>query len=288
MFSWESFYVICALLIVPPVNQHQCKKKHHQRHQSAQWPLVPLSFTRCPFSHLVWMYINTTPGCPEWMCIRFTVSWKPQFDLGGHLGDVESMIHTQEQKPAEVRGRLSWNKQAAAQPSATEGFWKLLYHKGTQSALRLLLWVVLRTRKHTSFTRRGDVCMLAWPLSRCMCVLVYPRVRSYWACLYGTESVHNLGRTNNYFMSISNFFLGFHLQKRAWEELDNAGSWGTFSSVSLLLPTNRGLRLSNQPQRIHWLTHTWVQWVTFMHTYAYKHVWYSLAEKRLLLVEDNH
>lgn len=33
--------------------------------------------------------------------------------------------------------------------------------------------------------------------------------------IYVTESVHHLGRTNNYFLSVSNFVLGFHLQECA-------------------------------------------------------------------------
>lgn len=37
-----------------------------------------------------------------------TVSWKPQFDLGAHLGDVKSMIHNRtQQKLAEEREGFS-------------------------------------------------------------------------------------------------------------------------------------------------------------------------------------
>lgn len=38
MFSWESFYVICTVLIVPSINQHQCMKKHATNQLSdLQW-----------------------------------------------------------------------------------------------------------------------------------------------------------------------------------------------------------------------------------------------------------
>lgn len=85
-------------------------------------------------------------------------------------------------------------------------FLNLLYYKLTQSALRLLFWVMSRTRKHTSFTRRGSHCRCVHALLTLftlhMCACLSTRAQLLCMFIYVTESGHNLGRTNNYFIIV--------------------------------------------------------------------------------------
>lgn len=193
---------------MPSVNQETC-------HQSARWPPVPLSFRIFPFSDLVWMYIKAT-------LFLHALSWLPCMDTHQFYSflevtvwpwwsSVRCQINDSQQKLAEEREQFSWNRQAAAQSktelqqSATDVFFlNLLYHKLTQSALRLLFWVVSRTRKHTSFTRRGSHCRcvhaLLTPFMLHMCACLSTRAQLLCMFIYVTESGHNLGRTNNYFI----------------------------------------------------------------------------------------
>lgn len=124
-------------------------------------------------------------GCPVWKRISFTVSWKPQFDLGGHLGDVKSIIHP--------RNRNSQRNEK----DFPETSWQ----------------------QHNPKQKYSNRPQTVWFITSAL-----PQITTI-----STESAP-LGPTNNYFMSISNFFLGFHLQecalllKCAWEKLDNTGS----------------------------------------------------------------
>lgn len=150
-------------------------------------------------------------GCPVWTRISFTLSWKPQFDLGGHPWDVKSTIHNRNSQRKENNfpetSRQQHNpKQKYNNRPLMFLFLNLLYHKLTQSALRLLLWVVSRTRKHTSFTRRGSHCRrvhaLLTPFTLHMCACLSTRAQLLCMFIYVTESGHNLGRTNNYFIMV--------------------------------------------------------------------------------------
>lgn len=170
-----------------------------------------MSFRIFPFSDLVWMYIKAIVSAlaRRLLAVLYGHASVLQFDLAGHLGDVKSMIHTQNRNSQRKEKLFSWNKQAGAQsktdkqPSTTDIFQicSATNHNSAETALVGLC----RAHKNTGHSRwwrrshRGRVHALLTPSTP------YMRAQPLWMFKYVTESVHNLGRTH-YLMSISILF----------------------------------------------------------------------------------
>lgn len=110
---------------------------------SAQLPLVSLSFSLFWFAALVWLCVKS----------RLCLSWKPQFDLGGHLEDVKSMtgekrkVYRKQASSSRIRKIKSETQQPSFQLARPQ-----MNTIGSRSSL--LEWLIHENGTFT-FTRRG-------------------------------------------------------------------------------------------------------------------------------------
>lgn len=172
-----------------------------------------------------------------WTRVRFTVSWKPQFDLGGHLGDVKSMIHTRNRSSQSKEtdfpetSRQQQQHQTQTQPFVESARLQM----NRIGAGTPLLACVAQTRK-TRFIHKKRVTPQTCTCSpdpihaAYVCLLIHACTAIVRVYRCHRDRVHNLGRANNCFMSISNlvFSDSIHrnvllLLKCACEKLGNSG-----------------------------------------------------------------
>lgn len=130
-----------------------------------------------------------------WTCVRFTVSWKPQFDLGGHLGDVKSMIHTRNRSSQRKETDFpETSRQQQQHPTQTQPFVESARLQINRiGAGTPLLACVAQTRKHASFTRRGShrrrAHALLTPFTLHMCACLSTRAQPLCVFTDVTETV---------------------------------------------------------------------------------------------------